>query len=91
MLSHLSYIKRVLILIRLGSKAVTTKLAQWVMAKIISTAQCLKTQYHAFMDALIEGDSTEFKEWEETPYFDGCLPIEIMAIRGREDVTMGSQ
>ncbi|PCI88664.1 MAG: methylenetetrahydrofolate--tRNA-(uracil(54)-C(5))-methyltransferase (FADH(2)-oxidizing) TrmFO [Hyphomicrobiales bacterium] len=46
-------------------------------------------QYHAFMDALIEGDSTEFKEWEGTPYFDGCLPIEIMAERGRETLRWG--
>ncbi|NRA87637.1 MAG: methylenetetrahydrofolate--tRNA-(uracil(54)-C(5))-methyltransferase (FADH(2)-oxidizing) TrmFO [Rhizobiales bacterium] len=48
-----------------------------------------ETQYHAFMDALIEGDSTEFKEWEGTPYFDGCLPIEIMAARGRETLRWG--
>lgn len=46
-------------------------------------------QYHAFMDALIEGDSTEFKEWEGTPYFDGCLPIEVMAERGRETLRWG--
>lgn len=46
-------------------------------------------QYHAFMDALIEGDSTEFKEWEGTPYFDGCLPIEVMAVRGRETLRWG--
>lgn len=48
-----------------------------------------EAQYHAFMDALIEGDSTEFKEWEGTPYFDGCLPIEIMAARGRETLRWG--
>ncbi len=48
-----------------------------------------EAQYHAFMDALIEGDSTEFKEWEGTPYFDGCLPIEIMAERGRETLRWG--
>ena len=48
-----------------------------------------ETQYHAFMDALIEGDATEFKEWEGTPYFDGCLPIEVMAIRGRETLRWG--
>ncbi|MGL1920122.1 MAG: methylenetetrahydrofolate--tRNA-(uracil(54)-C(5))-methyltransferase (FADH(2)-oxidizing) TrmFO [Hyphomicrobiales bacterium] len=46
-------------------------------------------QYHAFMDALIDGDSTEFKEWEGTPYFDGCLPIEVMAARGRETLRWG--
>ncbi len=34
--------------------------------------------------ALIDGQKTEFKEWEGTPYFDGCLPIEVMAERGPE-------
>jgi methylenetetrahydrofolate--tRNA-(uracil-5-)-methyltransferase len=44
-----------------------------------------KEQYEAFVDALIAGDKTDFKEWEaNTPYFDGCLPIEVMAERGRE-------
>jgi hypothetical protein len=41
-----------------------------------------KGQYDGFIDALIDGDKTEFKEWEGTPYFDGCLPIEVMAERG---------
>lgn len=46
--------------------------------------------YHAFIDALIKGESTDFKEWEEnTPYFDGCLPIEVMAARGRETLRHG--
>lgn len=48
-----------------------------------------KEQYNAFMDALIEGDSADFKEWEGTPYFDGCLPIEVMAERGRETLRHG--
>lgn len=39
-------------------------------------------QYEAFIAALIGGDKTAFKEWEGTPYFEGCLPIEIMAERG---------
>ena len=44
-----------------------------------------KEQYEAFIRALIEGDKTEFKEWEKsTPYFNGCLPIEVMAERGIE-------
>ncbi len=39
-----------------------------------------KVQYEAFIDALLEGETADFKEWEEnTPYFDGCLPIEVMA------------
>ena len=49
-----------------------------------------ETQYHAFIDALIEGDKTEFKDWEkDTPYFEGCLPIEVMAERGRETLRWG--
>ncbi|OCW58852.1 methylenetetrahydrofolate--tRNA-(uracil(54)-C(5))-methyltransferase (FADH(2)-oxidizing) TrmFO [Hoeflea olei] len=48
-----------------------------------------KAQYEAFVDALIAGDTTGFKEWEGTPYFDGCLPIEIMAERGRETLRHG--
>ena len=46
-------------------------------------------QYNAFIDALLEGDKTEFKEWEDVPYFDGCLPIEVMAERGRETLRFG--
>ncbi|TPW33491.1 methylenetetrahydrofolate--tRNA-(uracil(54)-C(5))-methyltransferase (FADH(2)-oxidizing) TrmFO [Martelella alba] len=48
-----------------------------------------EAQYHAFIDALIAGDTTGFKEWEGTPYFDGCLPIEVMAERGRETLRWG--
>lgn len=49
-----------------------------------------RDQYGAFVDALIEGEKTSFKEWEATtPYFDGCLPIEIMAERGRETLRHG--
>ncbi|MEP1934587.1 MAG: methylenetetrahydrofolate--tRNA-(uracil(54)-C(5))-methyltransferase (FADH(2)-oxidizing) TrmFO [Roseibium sp.] len=49
-----------------------------------------KDQYEAFIDALLEGDTADFKEWEEnTPYFDGCLPIEVMASRGRETLRHG--
>lgn len=49
-----------------------------------------KEQYEAFIDALIGGEKTSFKEWEEkTPYFDGCLPIEVMAERGRETLRHG--
>src|SRR5580658_10773811 len=44
-----------------------------------------REQYDSFVDALIAGEKTDFKEWEtNTPYFDGCLPIEVMAERGRE-------
>ena len=48
-----------------------------------------ESQYNAFIDALIDGDKTEFKEWENVPYFDGCLPIEVMAERGRETLRHG--
>lgn len=49
-----------------------------------------ESQYDAFLDALAEGDKTEFKEWEqETPYFEGCLPIEVMASRGRKTLAYG--
>ena len=48
-----------------------------------------REQYERFLDALIEADTTEFKEWEGTPYFDGCLPIEVMAERGRETLRHG--
>jgi methylenetetrahydrofolate--tRNA-(uracil-5-)-methyltransferase len=41
-------------------------------------------QYEAFIDALLEGPKSEFKDWEHVPYFDGCLPLEVMAERGRE-------
>lgn len=47
-------------------------------------------QYNAFIDALLDSDKTEFKDWEkDTPYFDGCLPIEVMAERGRETLRFG--
>ncbi|WP_336740982.1 methylenetetrahydrofolate--tRNA-(uracil(54)-C(5))-methyltransferase (FADH(2)-oxidizing) TrmFO [Aureimonas altamirensis] len=48
-----------------------------------------KPTYEAFVAALIEGDKTEFREWEGTPYFDGCLPIEVMAERGPETLRHG--
>src|SRR5215213_8917897 len=49
-----------------------------------------REQYDAFVDALLSGEKTEFKEWEiNTPYFDGCLPIEVMAERGRETLRHG--
>ena len=48
-----------------------------------------KEQYEAFVQALIAGDKTEFKQWEGTPYFDGCLPIEVMAERGVETLRHG--
>lgn len=46
-------------------------------------------EYEAFVDALLSGDKTSFKDWENVPYFDGCLPIEVMAERGRETLRHG--
>jgi methylenetetrahydrofolate--tRNA-(uracil-5-)-methyltransferase len=43
-----------------------------------------RAQYDGFVDAILAGDKTQFHDWEQTPYFDGCLPIEVMAERGRE-------
>lgn len=48
-----------------------------------------KDEYDAFIRALNEGGKTEFKEWEGTPYFDGCLPVEVMAERGPETLRHG--
>ena len=49
-----------------------------------------KAQYEAFIDALLTGDKMVFREWEEsTPYFEGCMPIEVMASRGPETLRFG--
>jgi len=49
-----------------------------------------KEQYEAFIHALVTGDKTEFQDWEkDTPYFEGCLPIEVMAERGPETLRFG--
>ncbi|KQP67867.1 methylenetetrahydrofolate--tRNA-(uracil(54)-C(5))-methyltransferase (FADH(2)-oxidizing) TrmFO [Methylobacterium sp. Leaf112] len=49
-----------------------------------------REQYDAFIQALVDGDKIGFKEWEaSTPYFDGCLPIEVMAERGPETLRHG--
>ncbi len=48
-----------------------------------------RDQYESFVDALLAAEKTEFREFEGTPYFDGCLPIEVMAERGRETLRHG--
>lgn len=48
-----------------------------------------KEEYEEFIDALLAADKTEFHEGETAGYFDGCLPIEIMAERGRETLRFG--
>lgn len=49
-----------------------------------------REEYDAFIDNLLAGEKVAFKEWEKnTPYFEGCLPIEVMAERGRETLAFG--
>ncbi|KQT48908.1 tRNA (uracil-5-)-methyltransferase [Aureimonas sp. Leaf454] len=48
-----------------------------------------KEQYQAFVAGLVAGEKTGFKDFENTPYFDGCLPIEVMAERGAETLRHG--
>jgi methylenetetrahydrofolate--tRNA-(uracil-5-)-methyltransferase len=48
-----------------------------------------RDQYEGFIDALLAGDKVAFHNFEATPYFDGCLPIEVMAERGRETLRHG--
>jgi methylenetetrahydrofolate--tRNA-(uracil-5-)-methyltransferase len=49
-----------------------------------------KDQYHAFVEGLRSGEKTDFKQWEtDTPYFEGCMPIEVMADRGIETLRFG--
>jgi len=49
-----------------------------------------RAEYDAFLDALLAAEKTEFKDWEKsTPYFEGCLPIEVMAERGRDTLRFG--
>jgi methylenetetrahydrofolate--tRNA-(uracil-5-)-methyltransferase len=48
-----------------------------------------KAEYETFLDALLDGPKADFKDWEHVPYFDGCLPIEVMAERGRETLRHG--
>lgn len=49
-----------------------------------------EAQYNAFVTGLIDGEKTDFKEWEKsTPYFEACLPIEVMAARGLDTLRFG--
>ncbi|MEK9553224.1 MAG: methylenetetrahydrofolate--tRNA-(uracil(54)-C(5))-methyltransferase (FADH(2)-oxidizing) TrmFO [Alphaproteobacteria bacterium] len=49
-----------------------------------------KAQYDGVLEALLDGEKMSFREWEEnTPYFEGCMPIEIMASRGHETLRFG--
>ena len=48
-----------------------------------------REQYDAFVAALIAGEKTEYREWENVPYFEGCMPIEVMAERGPQTLRFG--
>ena len=49
-----------------------------------------RDQYIAFRQGLLDGEKTEFREWEaNTPYFEGCMPIEVMASRGEDTLRFG--
>lgn len=48
-----------------------------------------KDEYHAFVAALLAAEKTEYREWENVPYFEGCMPIEVMAERGVETLRFG--
>ena len=48
-----------------------------------------RDQYEAFVAALLAGEKTEYREWENVPYFEGCMPIEVMAERGPETLRFG--
>ncbi len=49
-----------------------------------------KDQYNIFIDALLSAEKSDFKNWEaNTPYFDGCMPVEVMAERGNQTLRFG--
>ncbi len=59
-------------------------------ARTTSTARSTATSTYAFIEGLVASEKAEFREWEkDTPYFDGCLPIEVMAERGPETLRHG--
>ena len=67
-----------------GSSPATTSPGQGGTRPITSTARWTREQYDTFVAALVQGEKIGFKQWEGTRYFEGCLPIEVMAERGRE-------
>ena len=48
-----------------------------------------REEYERFLNALLEAEAAEAKEWERLEYFEGCLPIEVLALRGRETLRFG--
>ena len=73
-----------------GSSRATTRRARAAATADYINCPLDRAQYEAFIDALLAGETADFKEWEKsTPYFEGCLPIEVMAARGRETLRFG--
>ncbi len=57
--------------------------------RITSTARWIAQEYDRFLDALLAAEAAESKEWENLEYFEGCLPIEVLATRGRDTLRFG--
>ena len=72
-----------------GRSCATTKRVQAAACAAYVNCPMSRDRYEAFVDALLAAEKTEFREFEGTPYFDGCLPIEVMAERGRETLRYG--
>ena len=70
-----------------GSSRATTRAETAVTTSI---ARSTSEQYERFVERLLAAEQGQFREWEnDTPYFEGCLPIEVMAQRGRETLGYG--
>ncbi len=73
-----------------GWRAAGTRSGRSATARIISTARWTRTSITPSSRDFVDGDKTEFKDWEkDTPYFEGCMPIEVMAERGPETLRFG--
>ena len=73
-----------------GSSRAMTRRARAAAWPITSICRWTKPNIAAFVAALLAGEKTDFKEWEKsTPYFEACLPIEVMAARGLETLRFG--
>ena len=70
--------------------SIVWKQSRWDKGKDYINCPMSKSQYQEFVHHLQHAETTEFKEWEKnTPYFEGCLPIEVMAQRGVETLRFG--
>ena len=88
MRSPQSYTKTPLICPKHGCNRDTIR-AKQSKKKAYLNCPMTKIQYENFIDALLEAEKTEFREEEHIEYFNGCLPIEVMAERGRETLRFG--